>query len=312
MATIIRSLFILFFAMFSVASHAERKNGFDLSDSLIPAEKIHRGGVPRDGIPSIDAPRFIEPAAAGFLRDKDRVIGVYRNGIAKAYPIRILNWHEIVNDVFADEAVVISYCPLCNTGMVFSAQGVGAQIKFGVSGLLYNSDVLLYDRLTGSLWSQMMGKAVSGKLKGVNLTLLTSSHTSWREWRERYPQTLVLSKETGFRRNYRKSPYMDYARSGQLYFPVEHKNSKYRNKELVLGITVGEQHKAYPFKELARQGLSSFHDKVGGKQITVEWIKSEKVARLFDADGTELPSVLAYWFAWYGFHPDTEIFRAGD
>jgi hypothetical protein len=294
------------------AAHAQTKNDFDLSEASVPVDQIRSGGVPRDGIPSIDNPKFITAGDADFLKDKDRILGVFRNGLAKAYPIRILDHHEIVNDHFGDEAIVVSYCPLCYTGMVFSAMTADFNFTFGVSGLLYNSDVLLYDRQTGSLWSQVLSKAITGPLKGVTLPSLPAAHTTWRDWSERHPDTLVLSTDTGFRRNYRRSPYLDYARSDQLMFPVENKSKDYRNKDLVLGISANGVIKAYPFKELEKNQQKKFEDSIGSKLVTVEWFESEDFARILDDTGQELPSVIAYWFAWYAFHPDTDVFRAGD
>jgi len=181
---------------FCSAVHGQTRNGFDLNDASVPPDQIRRGGVPRDGIPSIDNPEFISAGDAEFLRDKDRILGVFRNGIAKAHPIKILDYHEIVNDSFGDEAIIVSYCPLCFTGMVLSAVAADLNFTFGVSGLLYNSDVLRYDRQTGSLWSQVLSKAISDPLKGVTLTYLPASHTTWRDWSARYPGTLVLSTDT--------------------------------------------------------------------------------------------------------------------
>ena len=138
---------------------ARTLNGFDLTDTLIPEHLIEAGGPPRDGIPAIDEPLFVDSSRAG-LSDTDRVLGLSFGAVARAYPVRILNWHEIVNDRIADQPVAVTYCPLCGSGMAFDAR-VGGQItRFGVSGLLYNSDVLLYDRRTGSLWSQIMARAV--------------------------------------------------------------------------------------------------------------------------------------------------------
>ncbi len=289
---------------------AIEKNGFDLSNSSIPASKIKKGGPPRDGIPSIDNPKFIRADEASFLHDDERIIGLYRNGIAKAYPLKILNWHEIVNDEFDGEGILVSYCPLCNTGMAFVVEARDFRFVFGVSGLLYNSDLLLYDRQTGSLWSQVLGKAIAGPLKDVLLDLLPSSHTTWREWRARHPDTLVLSKDTGFTMKYEENPYLGYDRTNKLYFSVEHRSNAYRNKELVIGISIGENRKAYPFTELSEQGLSSFADEFAGRKLTINWNESERTARLFDEGEVELPSVVAYWFAWYAFYPDTEIFTA--
>lgn len=298
---------------------AETKNGFDLTGALVPAESVLWGGVRRDGIPSIDNPKFIAAKDADFLRDTDRVLGVFRNGIARAYPTRILDRHEIVNDRFDDEAIVVTYCPLCFSGMAFSAPeeftneeiAVGGNLTFGVSGLLFNSDVLLYDRQTGSLWSQIRSEAISGPLQGRKISPIVAAHTTWREWRERHPDSAVLSTANGFRNNYRNSPYKDYQRSRQLMFPVNNRNNRYSNKEIVLGINLDGTDKAYPFKELQENDQNSFKDTIDGHSVTVEWSESDKYARIIDADGEELPTVIVYWFAWYAFHPETQIFQAG-
>lgn len=298
-------LLVCLVAIFSVAQ--ERKNGFDLSSSLIPAEKILHGGPARDGIPSIDRPKFVNAPAADYLRDKDRVIGVKHQNIAKAYPIKILDWHEIVNDRIADMPIIVSYCPLCGTGMVFQAGDLGT---FGVSGLLYNSDVLMYDRKTESLWSQIMAQAISGPKQNTKLETLPASHTTWRDWRSLYPDTVVLSQDTGFSRNYKRSPYLGYADTPKLFFDVEYRNRAYRNKELVLGVSLNGAHKAYPFKELKRHRETRFEDAFGKELITVSWSATAQTASAFDRHGDEIPSVIAYWFAWYAFHPETEIFEA--
>jgi hypothetical protein len=163
------------------------RNGFDLSDSLVQVAEIHGGGPARDGIPALDHPAFIAADQALFLTPNDRVLGLSRHGVAKAYPIAILNWHEVVNDQFGAEPLVVTFCPLCGTGMAFLATVDGRALKFGVSGLLYNSDVLLYDRQTESLWSQIMTTAISGPLKGQRLTMTPVAHTTWADWRQRYP-----------------------------------------------------------------------------------------------------------------------------
>lgn len=294
----------------SLAS-AESKNGFDLSDALVPAEHIHWGGVRRDGIPSINQPKFVAADDAGFLSRRARVLGVYRNGVAKAYPTQILDRHEVVNDQFGDETVVVTYCPLCFSGMAFSIPDGSAASTFGVSGLLYNSDVLLYDHQTESLWSQLRSQSISGPQKGTEIAAVATAHTTWREWRRRYPDSQVLSTDTGYRMSYRESPYKEYEKSGQLMFPVLHRNREYMNKERVLGIRMNGEQKAYPFKELKKHGEDSFSDSLGGETFTIEWLKDEKYARAVNADGEEIPTVIVYWFAWYAFHPGTAIFQAG-
>ena len=287
---------------------ATNKNGFDYADALVPADEIHWGGVRRDGIPAIRNPKFLAAGDVKFLRGKDRVLGVIRNGIAKAYPIRIIERHEIVNDHFGDEAVVVTYCPLCFSGMAFTPRFGDIDLAFGVSGLLYNSDVLLYDYRTGSLWSQLLSKAISGPLKGVEIPAIPMANTTWRDWQHRHPDTLVLSTDTGFRMGYRGSPYAEYQSKGQLMFPVALRNKAYRNKEWVLGIKIDDTEKAYPFKELRKHGAASFSDTVGDTELTIEWNEKEKTARAIDRNGEEIPTVIVYWFAWYAFHPRTEIF----
>jgi len=289
---------------------AESGNGFDYSDALVPADDIFWGGVPRDGIPAIHEPKFIAASDKHSPRDRDRVLGVFHNGIAKAYPIRVLDHHEVVNDRFGDEAVVVTYCPLCASGMAFTSRFSDVDLSFGVSGLLYNSDVLLYDYQTGSLWSQIMSTAISGPLKGTAIPAIPIANTTWRDWHQRHPDSLVLSTDTGFHRNYRGSPYAEYQSRGQLMFPVGKHNRAYRNKELVLGIRIGGVQKAYPFKELRKHGETSFSDSVGGTELLIEWREKDKYARALDNKGEEIPTVIVYWFAWYAFHPGTEIFTA--
>lgn len=288
-----------------------RYNGFDVTDALIPIERIEHGGPPKDGIPAIDRPRFVAAADAG-LAPGDRVLGLDLNGIARAYPIRILNWHEVVNDRFGEVAVAITYCPLCGTGMAFDARMGGQALSFGVSGLLYNSDVLLYDRATHSLWSQLKQRAVSGKFKGAELTALPLAHTTWADWRARYPHTQVLSTDTGFARDYARDPYAGYERVPQLMFDVEHRDERLPAKEWVLGVTVGGARKAYPFGELERttRGGGEIRDSLGGRTIFVRYDHRHRSAAVFDAARRPLPGVMAYWFAWYAFYPQTEVFQA--
>ncbi|MBS1270692.1 MAG: hypothetical protein MAG794_01658 [Gammaproteobacteria bacterium] len=284
-------------------------NGFDMSRASIPVEEIHHGGPPKDGIPAIDNPRFVSPGEAGFLAPEDRVMAMVRKGVAKAYPIKILNYHEIVNDRFAGEAVVVSYCPLCGTGMAFSSEIDGRDASFGVSGLLYNSDVLLYDRETESLWSQITQKAVSGPLVGTELKHLAASHTTWRDWRERHPDTLVLSTQTGYNRDYSRTPYAGYEDSGRIWFPVANRDKRYHPKELVIGLDLDGQVKAYPFAELSQHD-TPFADRVADREITIQFDPENRTGRIFDAEGDEIPTVIAFWFAWAAFHPDTAVFEA--
>lgn len=300
---------LLIFLFGSQVMSAFFDNGFDLNDTLIPTEEIHHGGPPKDGIPAIDDPKFITIDEVDFLTDESRVMGMVRNGIAKAYPIAILNYHEIVNDEFDGENMVVSFCPLCGTGMAFSSDIGGEAKSFGVSGLLYNSDVLLYDRETQSLWSQIMRQAVSGPMRGTKLEQVSAAHTTWRDWKARYPNTLVLSTDTGHFRDYNRSPYGGYETSERVWFPVSNVDHRYHAKELVIGLDIEGEVKAYPFAELSQQG-KSFVEEFAGRTITVEFDALNRTGRIMDSNGEEIPTVIAFWFAWAAFHPDTEVFEA--
>ncbi len=290
-------------------SVAQAKNGFDLSGALVNPAEIMRGGPPRDGIPAIDNPVFV-PAGEAALSPDDRVIGVALGGEARAYPIRILNWHEIINDTVGGRPVVVTFCPLCGTGVVFSAEVSGRRLGFGVSGLLYNSDVLLYDRETESLWSQILAQAVTGEHKGDALDVVPSRMTTWSDWRARHPGTLALSEDTGHRRDYSRDPYAGYAAAEEVFFPVAHRvpAGGFHPKETVIGVVVDGAPKAYPATELAKSG-SPVPDTVNGRALTVSWDDANRSGGVTGPDGGEFPFIQGFWFAWYAFHPDTAVFR---
>ncbi|NOR51305.1 MAG: DUF3179 domain-containing protein [Gammaproteobacteria bacterium] len=281
-------------------------NGFVLEWALIPVDEILHGGPPRDGIPSIDHPRFLAAEDVDFLQDSDRVLGIERNGIRKAYPIRILNHHEIVNDHFGDEAIVVSFCPLCGTGMAFSATVGGKERTFGVSGLLYKSDVLLYDRQSESLWSQLKRLAISGSMKGERLQQVAMSHTTWGAWKAG-GDTQLLSTDTGYRRDYSKNPYGDYGESEKIFFPVGTIDRRYHPKEQVIGLELDGKFKAYPFIELANSE-SPLNDTLAGQKISVRFDAARRSGAVYDSVGREIPTVIAFWFAWSSFHPEGELF----
>jgi len=306
-------LFLLTCLCWSVPAFAVKKNGFVLDDASVPTRQILFGGPKRDGIPAINKPVFVNPAQATYLKDDDRVLGVTVNKVAKAYPIRILDYHEIVNDKSGNQHFTVTYCPLCGTGMVFAANADKGHLNFGVSGLLYNSDVLLYDRNTGSLWSQIMGEAISGKLKGTKLTQLPVLHTSWSDWRNLHPHTLVLSDKTGFPVNYKKRLYAGYKTSRDLYFKVTNKAPvRYHPKEQVMGLEIAGKYKAYAFKELDKNALTSFTDDFAGKSFEVHWNAEARNAYITDTNDEVIVTTVGFWFAWFTFHPQTEVFQASD
>ena len=284
------------------------KNGFIIDKPLVPSEEILVGGPPKDGIPAILKPKFISSKKTK-LTEEDRILGVFFNGIAKAYPIRILNWHELVNDEIQGKKFVVSYCPLCGTGVIFASELGEDLFSFGVSGLLYNSDVLLYDHQTESLWSQLLGKSISGKHKGKKLTILVSENTTWRKWKKEYPRGLVLSEETGYNRDYDRDPYAGYEKSRTIYFRVSQKAPEiYHPKEMVLGVEIEGRFKAYPFIELSKQGKKTFVDKWNKKELIVHWDEKNRTAKITDKKENTIPTIQSFWFAWFTFYPRTDIF----
>lgn len=282
--------------------------GFDYSQHSIPIDEIHSGGPAKDGIPALYDPKFISGDEVKYLKPSDRILGLYINGEAKAYPIRILNWHELVNDSVGAKDVLVSYCPLCGTGMAFDGTINGKRYLFGVSGKLYNSDVLMYDKETESLWSQIKMEAVTGSMTGTRLTLLPLAHTTWGAWKTEYPDTKVLSKKTGHFRNYGGSPYSSYETSNQIMFPVKHKDNRLSRKEWVLGVIINKEAKAYSFKRL-RKEQTSVKDKVGGQNIIVVYDADNRSAVIMDEQNNIIPSIQAYWFAWAAFYPDADLYK---
>jgi len=297
------------FLVLSLMSPSAHGSGeFDLSKHSVPLKEILSGGPPKDGIPAILNPVFVQAKNASFLHGEDRVLGLSSGTESKAYPVKILNWHEIVNDTLGDKPVLITYCPLCGTGIAFTRDVGDRQLSFGVSGLLYQSDMVMYDHQTESLWSQISMEAIAGPMTGSKLQHIFLEHTTWSEWRRSHPNTLVLSTKTGHIRSYNRDPYLGYAQSADLMFGVNHIDPSYHPKEWVLGVEVNGTFKAYPFAEL-KQVKSPLQDQVNGKRILVLYNPGAVSASVTDTSGKSLPSVMAFWFAWYAFHPDTEVFK---
>ncbi len=185
----------------------------------------------------------------------------------------------------------------------------GQELTFGVSGRLYNSNVLLYDHQTESLWSQIKEEAVTGPLTGTRLTTLPFTTITWKAWREAHPNTVVLSTKTSSPRDYGRNPYLHYARSPEVMFPVKHDDPRLPAKEKILGVKIEDASKAYPLSAL-RLLTQPLKDTVGGKALTITYQhEGWSVTVAETATGKPLPAVTAYWFAWATFHPETEVYR---
>ena len=303
----------LLLLMICQTAGASNYNGFDVSNSLVDKELIIQGGPPRDGIPAITEPDYVGIDAADFMQDDDIVLGFEVGDESYAYPRHILNWHEIVNDKVDGKAFVITYCPLCGSGMAFSSQVGDEALEFGVSGLLYNNDLIFYDQQTESLWSQIERRAIAGELAGNTINQMYLEHTTWENWRDKHPDTKLLSENQGFKRNYRHDPYTGYDTSSQVFFKTLRETpNDFHTKEKVVGVVIGNQSKAYPFSELKKTGVSNFNDSLNGVDFRVVWNEDAQTATVESiGDESVIPTVL-FWFAWYNFHPDTEVFKASD
>jgi hypothetical protein len=282
------------------------RNGFTLTPSSIPASEILAGGPPRDGIQALNRPATI-PATQADWPNQELILGIVVGGRARAYPVAILNWHELVNDTLGGESILVSFCPLCGTGMIFDRSVAGSVRAFGVSGLLYQSDLLMYDRESESLWSQISAEAVVGPLLGKRLRLLRSRMDNWGNWRRDHPDTSVLSRNTGHRRDYSRSPYQGYSTSKDLYFPAP-TDPRYHPKMPTLGMRIpGEGSRAYTASELAENG-GSVAENFLGRAVRVSYDANRQ---LFSSEApSEVEIVEGFWFAWAAFHPKTSVFKA--
>lgn len=281
---------------------------FDLSNVTVPAKEIRGGGPPKDGIPAIATPKLIAAAAAP-LRPDDRVVGIVSGDDARAYPLNILNYHEIVNDRIGDTPVAVTYCPLCDSVVAFDRRTPLGEREFGVSGLLYNSNVLMYDRggRPESLWSQLATSGISGPAAGKSLRTIPVELTTWREWQARHPATQVLSTDTGHQRDYDRNPYERYFTQPGLMFPAKPRSNRLPTKERVLGVWTSEAARCYPESAFSRD-RTRVEDTVGKTKVVIAFNPDTKSLRVEAADDG-VQWMYSLWFAWHAFRPGTTIFE---
>ena len=304
----------------------------------IRLEEITWGGVRKDGIPALTNPRLIEKTAARYLQDDDLVFGVSINGDARAYPLRIMDWHEMFNDVIGGVPVSLAYCTLCGSGILFDTTVPGRKqpLIFGSSGFLYRSNKLMYDTGTNSLWNQFTGKPVVGSLTGSGIVLKTRPVviTRWADWKASNPSTRVLDIETGHFRDYRSgAAYSAYFASAGLMFPALVDEHKAKTKDYVFALRSSGAEKSWPLKAFA--GGAVVNDTAGVLQLVLIGDAASRTVRAYRSGGrlfakgtaadapvsdgkpwrvTEdallgpagenlprLPGHIAYWFAWSGY-----------
>jgi len=278
----------------------------------VPLDEILGGGPPKDGIPSIDNPKFISVAEASkILNDSEPGIALSISGADRFYPFQILVWHEIVNDTIGGQRALVTYCPLCLSGIVFDPLVNNERVEFGTSGKLWNSNLVMYDRKTNSLWSQILGEAIVGEMTGTQLKVLASDQIRFGEWKKLHPNGEVLSRDTGTTRFYGQDPYGDYYTTPGTYFPVGRKDDRLNEKDFVLGIVISGKAKAYWPEAVKKLGV--VEDRFENKTIVAQYEKDIDAVRLFEkkSDGTleRINPFGSFWFSWVAAHPDTELFK---
>lgn len=279
---------------------------FTQADSEVPFDALMQACPARDCIQSIDQPLFVATAEVGFLRDDDLVLTLTHNGVTRAYPTRILDHHEIVNDMFGPDPVAITYCPLCGSGLAFDRRQGAQVLDFGVSSLLHNSDLVMYDRQTESLWQQITGKAFAGKSRGSQLRTLPLSMITWENWRQQYPDAQVLSVNEIQSERYMKDAYADYAESERLYMPVSATDARLHPKKVIYGLEIGERALAIDSKWLLKQG--GWSNDYENKKLLLTMDEFGEVTALLDDEQIAVHRM--YWFAWFSFHPHTALINS--
>lgn len=268
------------------------KRTIDL-DELVPGLGA---SDPRDVIPPLDDPVFETVAQASeWLDDREPVALLQLDDEARAYPLRILTWHEIVNDEVSGTPVAVTYCPLCNSAVGFNRTVDGQVLRFGTSGLLRNSDLVMWDRQTESLWQQISGQGIVGKLTGVQLEFIPVSIVSWADFASGFPEGKVLSRETGFGRAYGSNPYVGYDSSSSPFLFSGEPDERYPAMERVVSVVTAETRKAYPFSVISTE--RAVNDRVSGEPVLVVWGAGDTASALDGtdiADGRAIGAGLAY------------------
>lgn len=280
------------------------RNSFALVDPLVPREKLVVGGG-RNDVRSVDSPSFSDAREASrWVSPSMLVLGVRVGEESRAYPERVLDYHQVVNDSLSGEPVLISWDPVSGVPLAFSRRQGDRVLQFGVSGLLHQSHSLLYDRETESLWSPLMGVAVAGPLKGSKLDRIPLVKQPARDWYAENPETTFLKRPFPEQIDYRRSPFIAHWSSPDVPFPVDARDERFHPKEMVLGVSTGDLHRAYLGSVLTEMG-GRVVDVLGDQKIRIQYDTESASFRWEASPGLEATE--AYWFAWKAHRPGTEI-----
>jgi len=275
---------------------AENEFTTDFSKHSVPYSEILSGGPPKDGIPSIDAPKFQSTNEADeWLDDREPVVFVQANDETKAYPIQILMWHEIMNDTVGGEPLMISFCPLCNTAIAFKRTFNGQILDFGTTGRLRYSNLIMYDRQTETWWQQATGDAIAGEYTGAQLEFYPATMISWKDFKAQFPDGEVLSRDTGHPRNYGRNPYYGYDDISQTPFLFDGATpNQLPPMARILTVEINNEAVAYPYNVLSNENV--INDTVGGEEVAIFW--TEGTASALDTsnipEGRDVGSAVAY------------------
>jgi hypothetical protein len=312
--TVFAALVFLILAFPAVAQRAYNTDivretfGFDDETmKSVDLADLNQGCPRRDCIPSIDEPKYVSVAEATHVADTDVVLALSLNGRHRAWPARILDHHEIVNDWIAGIPVAITWCPLCGSAVGVNREIDGQVTEFGVSGVLYNSDLVFYDRKTETLWDQIIAKGIVGPLTGRELELIPITMTRWGNWKAAHPDTDVLSPDTGFDFDYSTDAYGEYRGEAGLMFPVARTSDAIHPKSVVFGFDLESRKVAFT-EELLEKSAPIEHE-LAGQSFDVSLADDGIVKMTNRESGEEYSPVRLYWFAWYTFHPETELVR---
>ena len=352
MKTLFKYIFILILTIsFSYCSEdtpTVTQTKTDTGKWLIPKDEVYDGGPGRDGIPALDKLQFNNVENTNYLQNSSLVIAINIDNEIRVYPHAILDWHEIINDAIGNNKFAITYCPLTGSGIGWNRIIDGEATTFGVSGLLYNTNLIPYDRKTGSNWSQMKLQSVNGPLISKFVSVVPIVETSWATIKSAFPNAKVVSTNTGYSRNYEQYPYGDYrTNNSSLLFPVDHKDNRVLAKNRVLGIFDGEKTKAYQIVDFSSPG-EILIDKFNSKRFLVYGNIAKNIIVAFDISNldstvtfkildSDLPwifkdsgnikynlfgisansniklkpakSFISYWFAWAAFYPNTDLYE---
>lgn len=300
--------------------------GFDLSTCRIPREQLVAAGMPKDGVPALSHPQvmsaadvesFNERQRGKYLVPSDRIIGVEIAGQARAYPLRVMNWHEVINDAIAETPILVTYSPFCDSPAVYRRAVAGEAWEFGASGLMFNSNPLLFDRRAGgageSLWSQLPGEAVAGPAAaaGRKLERIPCSLMGYGDWVNEHPGTTVLAPDPRYQDLYKKN-FGNYFGSDVLRFPVTPlpPDPDLPKKTPVIVVRAGDGSQAFTYDAIAGRvdADSVWSTEIGGVPVRFRYYAHPPAVITASNDSSKpLEVIYAFWFAWYALHPDTEL-----